>query len=378
MEPLVWPGGNVRVLHTIAPGPVGGAESAVLGLSRGLAEAGAAVVVAALADASSGPFIDRARAMGLPVEVLHSPGRNYLRDWSGLRRIIRERRIQVVHTHGYRADMMGLLAARSERRACLATAHGFTLGSRRNRLNQWLAVRALQRHDVVIAVSDPLAATLRSLGVDAARVVPIRNAWRPPLEPLPSRAEARSTLGLEGERPLLGWVGRLSHEKGADIAVAATARLAHADAHLAFVGDGRERQALEAQVAALGLGGRVHFMGMMPEAAMLLPAFDALVLSSRTEGTPMILLEAIHAGVPIIASAVGGVPAMLSHGAGVLVPPEDAEALAHAIDQVLSDPVAAAARVVAARAQVAASYSPEEWVAQHLSLYQRLMERHPH
>ena len=89
MTPHLWPGGNVRVLHAIAPGPVGGAESAVLGLTAGLAEAGVEVVLAVLADASSGPFIERARAEGRQVEVIDAPGRNYLRDWSELRRLVR-------------------------------------------------------------------------------------------------------------------------------------------------------------------------------------------------------------------------------------------------------------------------------------------------
>ncbi len=82
MTPHLWPGGNARVLHAIAPGPVGGAESAVLGLTAGLAEAGVEVVLAVLADASSGPFIERARAEGRQVEVIDAPGRNYWRDWS--------------------------------------------------------------------------------------------------------------------------------------------------------------------------------------------------------------------------------------------------------------------------------------------------------
>ncbi len=281
----------------------------------------------------------------------------------------------MVHTHGYRADMMGLLAARSERLPSLATAHGFTLGSRKNRLNQWLAVRALRKHDAVIAVSDPLAATLCALGVAAERVVPIRNAWLPPGAPLLSRAEARARLHLGGDAPVLGWVGRLSPEKGADIAIAAMARLARADTQLAFVGEGRERQALQAQVALLGLGSRVHFAGTVPDAATVLTAFDALVLSSRTEGTPMILLEAIHAGVPIIASAVGGVPDLLAPGTGLLVPPEDPAALAGAIDQLLSNPAAAGARALAARARVSEHFSPAEWVTRHLAVYQRVMER---
>src|SRR4249920_2453548 len=114
MTPPLWPGGNVRMLHAIAPGPVGGAESAVLGLTAGLAEGGVEVVLAVLADASSGPFIERARTEGRNVVVIDAPGRNYLLDWSELRRTMRALDLHVMHTHGYRADMMGFLAARSD------------------------------------------------------------------------------------------------------------------------------------------------------------------------------------------------------------------------------------------------------------------------
>ena len=219
----LWPGGNARVLHAIAPGPVGGAESAVLGLTAGLAEAGVEVVLAVLADASSGPFAGRARAEGREVEIIDSPGRDYLRDWSALRRIVRNHKLDLVHTHGYRADMMGYLAARSEGRPVVSTAHGFTDGTRRNRLNQWLAIRAQKRDDAVIAVSSPLATRLASMGVPAGRIATIPNAWRPPSRQPLDRGAARLHLGLGPDVPLLGWVGRLSHVKGADIAIAALA-----------------------------------------------------------------------------------------------------------------------------------------------------------
>ena len=371
----LWPGGNAKVLHAIAPGPVGGAESAVLGLTAGLVEAGVEVVLAVLADASSEPFAARARAEGRQVEIIDAPGRNYLRDWSELRRIVRKHKLDLVHSHGYRADMMGFLAARSERRPVVATAHGFTDGSLKNRLNQWLAMRALKRDDAVIAVSSPLATRLASMGVPAARIATIPNAWRPPSTRPLDRAAARDHLGLDVDAPLLGWVGRLSHVKGADIAIAALALVRNNSARLVFVGDGPERPALAAQAAALGIASRVHFAGMVPEASSILPAFDALVLSSRSEGTPMVLLETIHAGIPIVASAVGGVPDLLPPGSALLVPPDDPVALGSAIDQALADPAASRARVLAARAHMTERFSPEEWVSHHLAVYQRVMER---
>ena len=374
MTPHMWPSGNARVLHAIAPGPVGGAESAVLGLCAGQAEAGLQVILAVLADASSGPFIEQARAQGCKVEAIAAGGRNYWRDWSGLRRVISDHRIDLVHTHGYRADMMGFLAARSKRRPVVATAHGFTGGNRKNRLNQWLALRALGRDDAVIAVSAPLAATLEARGVEGARIVTIPNAWRPLGAAPLTRSAARARLHLEGDGSLLGWVGRLSHEKGADIALAALPLVQHPGTKLVFVGDGPERAALDAQASALGIADRVTFAGLVAMASSILPAFDALVLSSRSEGTPMILLETIHAGVPIIAAEVGGVPDLITPDTGRLVQPRDPAALAAAIDEVLSHPAAARTRAAAAASRVAELFSPREWVSRHLAVYQRVME----
>ena len=176
------------------------------------------------------------------------------------------------------------------------------------------------------------------MGVPADRIATIPNAWRPPsvAAPRPCRVHAPAWVST-GTVPLLGWVGRLSHVKGADIALAALARLRNDSARLVFVGDGPDRPALEAQAAALGVASRVRFAGMVPQASSILPAFDALVLSSRSEGTPMILLETIHAGVPIVASAVGGVPDLLPAGTALLVPPNDPAALATAMDEVLAD-----------------------------------------
>ena len=361
-------------MHAIAPGPVGGAESVVLGLTAGQVESGLEIVLAVLADRSSAPFIHQARSQGRQVEVIAAPGRTYWRDWSGLKRLMHAHRIDLIHTHGYRADMVGFLAARSDRRPVVATAHGFTGGDRKNRLNQWLALRALRRDDAVIAVSAALAGKLQDMGVRKGRIETIPNAWRPPVTPPLARAEARARLNLPGDGPLLGWVGRLSHVKGADIALAALPLVQHPGTRLVFVGDGPERAALDAQASALGIADRVTFAGMVATASSILAAFDALVLSSRSEGTPMILLETIHAGVPIVAAAVGGVPELITSDTGTLVPPGDPAALAAAIDQVLSQPAAARQRASAAALRVADLYSPREWVSRHLAVYQRVME----
>jgi glycosyltransferase involved in cell wall biosynthesis len=367
----------LSVVHVIAPGPVGGAESAVLALTAGLREQGVEAAVLALADDSSGPFIERLRAAGVPVDVVHAPGRQYLRDLKGVRAAIQARRVDVVHTHGYRADIIGMLAARGVHIASVATAHGFTGGGWKNRMNERLQLAALRRDAAVIAVSEPLAGELVRRGVRSERLIALRNAWRPPGGAWPDRQAARLMLGLPPEGRVVGWVGRMAGVKAPGAALDAFAAAGRADALLSFVGDGPDRPALQAAVERLGLSGRVRFHGMLPDAWRVLRAFDALLLSSRSEGTPMILLEAMHAGVPIVSTAVGGVPDLLDQHTARLVPWGDVPALGAAIAQVLQDPTAAAERATAARARLETNFAPDAWVARHVELYRRLVAHTP-
>jgi glycosyltransferase involved in cell wall biosynthesis len=116
----------------------------------------------------------------------------------------------------------------------------------------------------------------------------------------------------------------------------------------------------------------VKFHGRVPNAATLLRAFDVVVLSSRTEGTPMVLLEAMGAGVPIVATRVGGVPDMLNDDEALLVNPEDPRALAEAIRTALADPAASATRAARARARIDAEFSNKAWLERHIALYRSI------
>lgn len=353
------------MLQVIAPAPYGGAETALLSLTRGLAAEKVPVALAVMADARSGPFIDRARALGVPVEVLDSPGRNYLRDLRELRRVIRRCDVTVVHSHGYRADVMAGAAARSLGTGHVASAHGFTGGSARNRLNQWIGLWALRHADIVIAVSAATAETLQVRGVAASRVRVIQNAWTLPGRPL-DQVAARARLGLGGGR-WIGWVGRQSEEKGPDLALAALAGLP--GLRLAFVGDGPLRAALAERAEREGLASRLSWLGVVPDVWEVLPAFDLFLLSSRTEGTPMIVLEAMLAGVPVAATPVGGVPALVSPETGWLARDVSAGAIQDVVMQALAQPGEAHARAARAAA-IHGGERFQQYIGAHRSVYE--------
>ncbi len=148
----------------------------------------------------------------------------------------------------------------------------------------------------------------------------------------------------------------------------------HPHLHFLFVGDGELKAELQAQVQSLNLSGNVHFLGNRSDVPALLAASDFFVLPSLWEGLPMALLEAMAAGKPVVATAVSGTKlVMIPNETGLVVPPGDAQKLAEAILQLVSDPVRAKAMGIAARQQVAKEFSAQKQADDHLALYRRLL-----
>ena len=357
-----------RILHLLAPGEVGGMESVVRLLARGQHMRGDRPVVVSVIESSAHArtFRDALAADGVEQVTLVLPGRAYGSEWRAIRELCRRFAPAIVHTHGYRADLIGGSAARRAGVATVSTVHGFTGGDWKMRVYERLNRIAFRRFDAVVAVSRPLAEELWSTGIDSHRLHLLPNALDMQGTPL-DRAAARMRLDVPTDGWRVGWIGRLSAEKGPDVMVHAMARLA--GVALSVLGDGPQRDALHAECERLGVSGRITWHGMVPEAARLTPAFDALVLSSRTEGTPMVLLEAMAAGVPVVATRVGGVPDVVSESEALLVPSDDPAALAAAIDALRRDPAAARTRADAARRRLHEERGVEHWLTQYESVY---------
>ena len=365
------------ILHALAPGHVGGLESVVRLLAAGQARRGHAVSAVLVLDpgAESHPLIEPLSAAGVQVVPVIVPARAYHREWKALRAVIRRLTPDVVHTHGYRADVLAGAAARRGGVPAVTTVHGFTGGGRKNRVYEWLQVRSFRRMAAVVAVSRPLVDRLAAEGVSRNRIACIPNAWAPSGPPY-GREEARRLLGIDPRRCVLGWVGRVSTEKGADVFVRALALVTDPEVTASIIGDGRERPAVEALAADLGVTGRITWHGTVPDAARFYPAFDAFVLSSRTEGTPIALFEAMAARIPVVASAVGGVPEVAGGGAAaLLVRPDEPAELADAITTLRVDPAAARARANAALRRLTETYGVEPWLDSYDALYAGVRSR---
>ena len=359
------------ILHLLAPAPFGGIESVVLELAVAQRAAGLDARCALLSRPGTATTLETAlHTAGVPVFRLEMSARAYWRDCAAVRALLANERPGILHVHGYRVSVLFTPVARALGLATVTTLHGFTGGDVKNRFFEWLQVRAARHVGCAVAVSEPIAARLRAAGVAAARLMVIPNARRP--SALRSRADARRRLGVVETGPILGWIGRLSREKGADVLLNALARLSTGVAGAAvavLVGEGPERARLAALAAALGVSERVRLVGAIDGAAGLMPAFDAFVLSSRTEGLPMVVLEAIQAGIPVVATRVGGVPALLGEDGGFLVPPEQPDALGSALAQLIGDPEQALVRAARAARRVAAHFGVEQWVRRYDEAY---------
>jgi glycosyltransferase involved in cell wall biosynthesis len=260
----------------------------------------------------------------------------------------------LVHAHGLRAGLVAATALRSRgpRPPLVLTLHNALQegGGRTRAAMQALERLTIRGADLVLAVSSDLAANARRAGASDVRVAP---ALAPPLPPAQrSRDEVRAELGVAEGRALVIAVGRLHPQKGYDVLLDAVGRWAGTDEPplLAIAGDGPLHEELAARIAAERLP--VVLLGRRGDVPDLLGAADVCVLPSRWEGSPFTAQEALRAGTPLVSTRAGGIPELVGEAAD-LVPVGDAQALADALDRVLTDPAHAAALGEAGRRQAA-------------------------
>ena len=363
-------GRPLKVLHLLAPARFGGLERVVHALAAGQKRAGYELGVIMLLESGvpEPPLPAELDAVGVPIIRVVQPARSFRTQRRLVLQICRRMKPDVLHTHGYLPDVLAASLGRKFPAARVSTVHGFTGGGWRNRFYEWLQRRSYARFDAVVAVSKKLAVDLTP---QASRrsLHTLPNAWMPPEQQLSPEA-ARAALGLSLEVFHIGWVGRISREKGADILIEALPALTDIKLHVTLIGNGVERATLEHRVNELKLEDRVSFHGEVARASRLFPAFDLFVLSSRTEGTPITLFEAMDSGVPIVATSVGGVPDVVSANEAILIQPEDPAALASAIRRVYDDPIDATLRAVRARERLENEFAAAPWIDSYGRIYE--------
>ena len=361
-------GRGFRVAHVLAPATWGGLEQVVRSLAMAQAKNGHEVAVLAIVSDDNHPFVQRMRADDTFVAPIICNGRDYRRQRRQIN-ILAGDSTDIVHTHGYHADVIVGSSTQSLPGRWISTVHGFTGGGWKNRFYERLQVMSYRRCSAVVAVSDRLSARLAKCGIPRSRLHMVRNGWSSEPAPLP-RDVARARLGITSDEPRVGWIGRLSREKGADVFIQSLPALRTAGARASIVGDGVERARLGYLASGLGVADMIDWHGSIADAGAVCPAFDAFIMSSRTEGTPVVLLEAMAAGVPVVATAVGGIPAILSTDGGLLVPSESPVELAEAIQLTLTEPTAAITRAQISLARVLSEHSMARMAEAYQGVYE--------
>lgn len=358
------------ILHLVAPARVGGLERVVQSLAIGQHARGHQVAVAAVLDAAdeAESFLQPLARVGIPIHRVIVGQRAYVRERRAVRSLIRSMSPHVVHSHGYRPDVVDSGVIRRLGVATVTTAHGYTGGHWRNRAYETLQRLSFRRFDAVIAVSQALGSLLRDAGVPSDRLYVVPNAFVQIVNSL-ERVAARASLNLPAEGFVVGWVGRMIREKGLDVLLDALPHLRDTDVVVCAVGAGPERQIQEQRANLLGLSDRIHWVGLLPDAGRYFRAFDVYVISSRTEGLPISLLEAMASQVPIVTASVGGIPQAVTLDEALLVEPEQPAALAAAIRSVHDDKAGAAEKAERAQQKLQSVFDAGAWIARHEEIY---------
>ncbi len=365
---------GLRIAHLIETDGPGGAERVLAHLATALQEAGA-FNVAFLPAGGEGWLADQHEGSGVAIEYfrLERPVSPACARW--LEAALRRHRVAVAHSHEFTMAVYGAWASRRAGIPHVITMHGNRYYA--GRLRRRVALRAaIGLSGRAVAVSAPLASQLRrDLWVPPSQIETIPNGV--PHVP-PERTPLRRELALRPDERLLVSVGNLYPVKGHRHLIDALALLGprHPRLHLAVAGRGGLENELLEQARNLGVGDRVHLLGLRSDVPAVLAAADLFVLPSLSEGLPLALLEAMFAARPIVASDVGEVSVALAGGeAGALVPPGAPAPLAAAIDRLLAAPKEASLLGEQAARRARAEYDVSVMVRRYLSLYERVMGR---
>ena len=321
------------------------------------------------------------QASGAPLHFLgKEAGASGIALWQ-LSALFRQYRPAIVHTHLGGLNYAHPLMLRYRTLARVHTVHNLAQREVGGRVGAWvrqLAFRYRLGGVVPVAVAGEVRATIQQLyGYPDPPLIPNgipTDEYAPDPD---TRAQWRQAHGIEPHATVLTHVGRFAPPKNHPLLIEALAQVrADTPLYLLLVGGGELENAVREQVAGLGLQARVRFLGVRADVADILRASDMFVLSSRWEGNPLSVMEAMAAGLPVVSTAVGGVPELVREGeTGLLVPSEDAGALARAVQALVDDPARRQAMGAAARQDAVSRFDIRHTVRGYEQLYEQLLAR---
>ncbi|MCC7355252.1 MAG: glycosyltransferase family 4 protein [Anaerolineae bacterium] len=379
-----------QVLHLRQGSHIWGPEQQILRLAANLPAEGFSVNIAVLCRAEHAeqnkcgsddlhPLVARARAHGWEAEEWDAGWGAIPRMVGALAQRLRSGGFALLHTHEYKSSILGGWAARQARVPWIASDHGlFTRGSWPKRFYRILETLALRGAAAILVPSGFQRQKLLATGISPERVVVVPHGLDAAsfLSHAGSRDETRRALGLAGDEPVLLAVGRLELVKGHHYLLQALPTLlaTYPRLRLWMAGEGSLRARLAQQAATLGVAGSVDFLGYRDDVPSLLAACDLVAVPSLEESFGMVVLEALAAARPVVATRVGGVPeVMADRGNGWLIPPADPGALAAAIHEALSYPEEAARRAQAGARRAHERFRASTMTESIAQLYRRVL-----
>lgn len=372
----------VRVLELRSVRGTGGGPEKTILLGAAMADpVRAQVTVCYLRDQRDQVFTIHERAAAAPVDYVEVPERHSFdpKVWAKLKKLIADRQIDLLHAHDYKTDLLALLLSRATGTRAIATVHGWTGHSTREKYCYYPAdKKVLARFPRLIAVSSDIARELVEHGADPARVTTVLNAIdHKQFYRNPARVEEmRQTFGLEPNHIVIGAVGRLEPQKRFDLLLEAFA-VVHArkpETRLIIAGDGSLNQALTEQRDALGLRDSVIMTGHVTDVIGLHHAFDLFVQSSDYEGTPNSVLEAMAMETPIVATEAGGTAELVHDGEhGRIIPIGKVDRLIYGMESALGDRTSTRKMADRARIRVQGDLSFEARVRRVEDIYSEVM-----
>lgn len=366
----------IRLAIVIDSLKIGGAQRLVAAFASNASAYGIEPVIINLKDGSPSLILDTIQAAGVKVITVSSHSLFNRKRLRWLVHFLKAEKIDVVQTHLMYANILGSLAARSAKLPVVCTLHsthvkrGWRAGLLK-RLENYCLRKYARR---ILAVGDVVASAHE--GQHGDRVVDvIPNGIPEPVDvPATERKRLRREFGINGD-PLVITVGRFSASKGYEDMIEAFKLLQEKDlkSKLVMVGSGSTQHAVRTQIEKLNLQHSVVLTGERHDIPQLLASSDVFASSSHREGLPLSVLEAMMAGLPIVATAVGDIPNVVTKETGVIVPPHQPEKLAAALEELLRDPAKREEMGKAARDRAMQEYSVDVWMKRHVQLYNEML-----
>ncbi|MDB6092092.1 MAG: hypothetical protein JWN85_4876 [Gammaproteobacteria bacterium] len=368
----------IRVLQLGSPTGLYGAERWILALAKHLRSDEVESIVGTIKDAPGDmpPLCRQASAMGLRTQVFEAYGKLSLGSVRLINTFIRANGVDILHTHGYKTDILGWRAARGTGCKVVATPHGWsTREGAKVKMYESLDRLALYFFDAVVPLSTDLYMGLHRFPGLRRKLHLINNGVDLAELQIPGTAAADTTEWKESGERIIGYVGQLIRRKGLDTLIRAFSELPFTNRRLCIVGEGPQRAELESLAVGLGEGERVRFLGYRADRIAFLRGFDAFVLPSVLEGTPRCLLEAMAVGIPIVATNIPGCRSVITAGTtGLLFECGDVAGLSQALARLFADPRERAALAQAAKVYVNAQFSAEVMAARYADLYRGMLQ----